>query len=187
MHKLAADGLPRARFVRRSPTGIRPSPIAVFGRSLPITRRRVFVSTWTIPIRVCDYRETGIRPVGSNASRAKRNTIRACSIDAAHKTLSIPARNSGSPAVSTRSTIRAANQDLPLPRGKLRHAVSIPGAVADWINRFWKGLSIAVTQNSPHCGAGPQAGVGGAIADITMLKSSTRCALSFAASKPSDY
>ena len=69
----------------------------------PITRSRVFVGTCVIPARVTLSRNL-YEPSGSSSARAKRNTIRACSIDAAQSTLSEPGRNSTSDGVNIRST-----------------------------------------------------------------------------------
>ena len=117
--------------------GVFTRPIAVLPLE-PITLSRVLVDLWVIPMRVLESRKR-YSPVGSSTDRANRNTILACSMEAAHRTDSVPGRNSSSAGSMTRVSRCPANQDLPLPRGRLRAAVSIPGAVAWRMKVRWNG------------------------------------------------
>ena len=119
--------------------GVSTDPIAVLTLE-PITRRRVFVALWVNAMRVLQSRNR-YSLVGSNIARTNRNTMRGCSIDAAHKTDSVPGLDRSSAGSRTRVNRCPARQLLPLPRGIESAAVSMYGAVALRMKVRWKGRS----------------------------------------------
>ena len=108
-------------------------PIAVLPL-LPMTLSRVFVAGCVMAHRVALSRKRYC-PTGSRSALAKRNTILACTMDAAHSTDSVLGRNNASAGSRIRAMRWPANADFPLPLGRLNAAVSIPGAVAPRMNR----------------------------------------------------
>ena len=112
--------------------GVFTSPIAVLPL-LPITRSLVLVDLCRIAALVALSMKR-YSPDGSNSARANLKTIRACSMLAAHRTDSVPGTNRGSAGSRIRSTKYAANLDFPFPRGRLRTARLVFGAVAAAMN-----------------------------------------------------
>ena len=129
-----AVSFPCARFITDCPWTAHQAE-----RGFPIgadNPHRVLVLTCVIPIRVWESKKR-YSPVGSRSARANRNTIRACSILPEQSTLSVAGRNRGSVGVRIRAAKYPAKNDFPFALGSESADVSIPGAVAARMKRFW--------------------------------------------------